>query len=71
MPSKADELPMTTTQAAKYLRLAEDTVRQYIHRGVIKATKLGPIHVVTKQECDRYRKEKRPRGNPNFQPANG
>jgi hypothetical protein len=57
---------MTTTQAATYLGLAPNTVAIYIQRGLIKAKKLGPINVVTKAECDRYRKNKKPRGNPNF-----
>lgn len=63
---KENETVMTTAQAADYLGLAEDTVRKYIDRGLIKATKLGPINIVTKSECDRYRREKRPRGNPNL-----
>lgn len=61
---KDDELPMTTKEAATYLGLAEDTVRQYVHRGLIKARKIGHMNVVTKAECDRYQREKRPPGNP-------
>lgn len=59
-------LPMTTTQAAEYLGLSPNTVFVYIQRGLIKAEKLGPINVITRAECDRYKKEKRPKGNPNF-----
>jgi len=55
---------MTTTQAAEYLGLSPNTVLIYIGRGLIKARKLGPINVVTKAECDRYKKNRRPRGNP-------
>lgn len=67
MSKKDSEFPMTTREAANYLKLAENTVRQYINRGIIHAKKAGPIHLVTKAECDRYKKEKRPRGNPNLQ----
>ncbi len=37
MAGKAVDFPMTTTEAAKYLRLSLDTVRQYVHRGLIQA----------------------------------
>ena len=66
MTVKQQEMPMTTTQAAEYLGLALDTVRQYVHRGVIRATKVGPIYLLTKAECDRYRRERKPAGNPNL-----
>ncbi len=66
MAKQVSEFPMTTRQAADYLGFAEDTVRQYIHRGLIKARKLGPIHVITKAECDRYKRERRSPGNPNL-----
>lgn len=62
----AGDYVMTTSQAAKYLKLAEDTVRQYIRRNIIRATKAGPIYLVTKSECERYKRERRPRGNPTF-----
>ena len=57
---------MTTSEAAEYLGFATDTVRKYIQRGLIKSKKTGPIHLVTKVECDRFRRTIRPRGNPNF-----
>lgn len=57
---------MTTAEAANFLGFAEDTVRQYIRRGLIRAKKFGPVYLVTKSECERYRKERRPRGNPNL-----
>lgn len=55
---------MTTRQAAEYLGYAEDTVRKYVYRGLIKTKKFGGLHVLTKQECDRFRKERRPIGRP-------
>ena len=57
---------MTTKEAADYLGFAEDTVRKYINRGLIASKKAGPIHLVTKLECDRFKKTNRPRGNPNL-----
>lgn len=55
---------LTTRQAAEYLGFAEDTVRRYIKRGIIRATKTGPIWLVDKRECDRYRRNKNSRGRP-------
>lgn len=66
MSRKVDGFPMTTKEASGYLGLAEDTVRKYINRGLIAARKAGPIHLVTKAECDRFKKTVRRRGNPNF-----
>jgi excisionase family DNA binding protein len=60
------EAVFTTREAARYLGLAEDTIRRYIYRGLIRAAKQGRDYAVTRQECDRYRKHRRPRGNPNF-----
>jgi excisionase family DNA binding protein len=56
----------TTPEAAEYLGFAEDTVRRYIYRGLIKAKKVGQQWLVTKEECNRYLAEKNPPGNPNF-----
>jgi excisionase family DNA binding protein len=64
--SKADDFPMTTTQAAKYLKLAPNTVFVYVQRGILKARKVGPINLISRTECDRYLRERRPRGNPNL-----
>lgn len=66
MSNENRDLPMTTTQAADYLNLSPNTVLIYIGRGLIKATKLGPINVITRAECERYKKNRRPRGNPNL-----
>lgn len=60
-------LPMTTHQAAEYLGISRSTLLQHIHRGLIKTHKPGRDHFITKGECDRFAKHKRPRGNPNFQ----
>lgn len=54
----------TTREAADYLGFAEDTVRKYIQRGLINAEKMGPVYVVRKSECDRYKAAKRNEGRP-------
>jgi excisionase family DNA binding protein len=66
MAMNVSDTVFTTTEASTYLGLSEHTVRKYIERGLIKAKKVGTLNLVTKTECDRYRREKRPRGNPNL-----
>lgn len=56
----------TTTEAAEYLNLSRHTVSVYIGRGLLKTEKHGPLNFIKKSECDRYSREKRPRGNPMF-----
>lgn len=55
---------MSTREAARYLGLAENTVRLYLYRGIMTATKIGPVWCVTRSECDRYKREKRSPGRP-------
>lgn len=55
---------MSTREAADYLGLAEDTVRQYINRGIIEAEKIGPVWCVRESECDRYDRERLQPGRP-------
>ena len=66
MPIKVldDDSVLTTTEAAKRMKLSKHTVLAYIERGLIKARRLGPIWLITASECDRYNRERRPRGNP-------
>lgn len=52
----------TTREAADYLGFAPDTILRYIYRGLIRAAKHGRDYQITRAECDRYRREKRPRG---------
>ena len=55
---------MTIKQAAEYLGLHRDTVRQQIGHGALKAEKLGPIWVITTAEVRRYKAENRGRPGP-------
>jgi excisionase family DNA binding protein len=55
---------MSTREAAKYLGLAENTVRLYLYRGTMNATKIGPVWCVTRSECDRYKRDRREPGRP-------
>ena len=50
---------MTLTEAAAKLGVTADTLRQQIHKGAIKARKLGPLWWVTPAEVERYRREHR------------
>lgn len=54
----------STGEAASYLGYAEDTIRRYIYRGLINSAKLGNSLVITKSECDRFKREKRSAGRP-------
>lgn len=56
----------TCDQAAKFLRMKTDTLRRYVHRGVISAGLLGDVYLITQAELDRFKAERRGRGNPNF-----
>ena len=55
----------TSREAAKYMGLSENTVQQYVKRGLMKPSKrIGLYMLFSKAECDRYLRERRPRGNP-------
>jgi excisionase family DNA binding protein len=56
----------TCDQAAKYLRMKADTIRRYIHRGVIQAGILGDVYLIDQDELDRFKGERKGPGNPNF-----
>ena len=49
--------PMTLKEAAAVLGLHPDTLRQAIHRGVLRGTKVGRDWTVTPAEVERYRRE--------------
>jgi excisionase family DNA binding protein len=54
-----------TADAAKYLGLAADTIRKYVqNKQLTPLMTVGQNYVFSKEELDRYRKEKRPVGRP-------
>lgn len=48
---------LTLEQAGQELGLSPDTLRSQIRNGRLRATKLGPIWVVSRREIDRYRRQ--------------
>ncbi len=56
----------TCEQAAARLKMKTDTLRRYIHRGLIRAGILGDVYLITDAELSRFKDERRSRGNPNF-----
>jgi excisionase family DNA binding protein len=59
---------LTTAEAAKSIGVAQDTVRKYIQRKLIKPFgTIGSAYLMTAGEVERYKNEKRPRGNPLLQ----
>jgi len=61
---KKDGIAFTVEEAADYLGYSVHTIRQYINRQLISASKFGSAVVIEKAECDRFRKEKRSPGRP-------
>lgn len=60
---------LSVVEAAARLDLSPHSIRKYIQKGLIKPiATVGGVHLLTQDECDRYSREKRPRGNPNFSP---
>lgn len=68
---QAKEPMYTTTEAADFLKLSEHTVRKYVQRGLLTpARSIGNAYIFLESELRRYRKNKRPRGNPTFHAVN-
>jgi excisionase family DNA binding protein len=49
--------PMTTTEAAEYLGISPEAIRQAISRKTLKAEKRGRDNFISRAELDRYRRE--------------
>jgi len=62
--NKKPDTLFTAEKAAIYLGYETDTVRRYIYRGLIRATKFGSAIEVSKSECDRFLLERRSPGRP-------
>lgn len=54
----------TCEQAAKALRMKVDTVRRYVHRGLIRAGVLGGIYLISEDELEKFRNTPRTPGRP-------
>ena len=57
----------TVRDAAKILNLSVNSVYQYISTGLIRGTMFGPARMISQDECERFNRERKPRGNPNLQ----
>lgn len=67
MPLQVNEPMLTTDEAARFLKLSPHTVRKYVQRGLLRPKQtIGTAYLFLRSECMRYKREKRPRGNPAF-----
>ena len=58
----------TCEQAADKLRMKPDTIRRYVHRGVIEHSGyIGNVLLISKAQLEAFRTNRKERGNPNFQ----
>lgn len=48
---------LTLRQASRELAVAHATLRAQVHRGKLKATKVGRDWLVTRDEIERYRRD--------------
>lgn len=65
-PDKAMQIRgfFTCEQAAAKLGMKPDTVRRYVHRGLIEAGLIGDVYLISQQELSRFSRERRERGRP-------
>lgn len=54
----------TCEQAATKLRMKPDTVRRYVHRGLIQAGIVGSVYLISADELRRFKDERREPGRP-------
>jgi len=64
--TKAVKLPgmYTCEQAAVELRMNADTIRRYVHRGLIKAGVLSGIYLIAEKDLAEFRDNRREPGRP-------
>jgi excisionase family DNA binding protein len=64
--TKAVKLPgmYTCEQAADFLRMEVDTIRRYVHRGLIRAGVLGGIYLIAESDLVEFRDNRRKPGRP-------
>lgn len=54
----------TCAQAADFLRMEIDTIRRYVHRGLIRAGVLGGIYLIAENDLIDFRDNRRKPGRP-------
>ena len=54
----------TCEQAAKKLRMEPDTIRRYVHRGLIQAGLIGNQYMIAEDELQKFRDNRRKPGRP-------
>ena len=54
----------TCEQAAKALRMKVDTIRRYVHRGIIRAGVLGGIYLISEDDLLAFKANRREPGRP-------
>lgn len=57
----------TCEKAAKKLRMEPDTIRRYVHRGLIQAGLFGNQYMISEAELQRFRDNRRKPGRPKSQ----
>ncbi len=70
MPLTAGETYYTFDEAAEILSLSLRTIRNLVAQGLIVAESLSSVRgnrMIRASEIERFKTERRPRGNPNFQ----
>lgn len=61
---------LTITEAAAELGLRSDSLRQAVLRGAVKGMRAGGIWLITREEVERYGKERiKGRGRPRNKPS--
>lgn len=54
----------TCEQAAEKLRMKADTIRRYVHRGLIQAGIVGSVYLISAAELRRFKDNRREPGRP-------
>jgi excisionase family DNA binding protein len=54
----------TCEQAAAKLRMKPDTIRRYVHRGIISAGIVGSVYLIAEKDLHSFRENRREPGRP-------
>lgn len=65
-PAKAMRIPgfFTCEQAAEELGMKADTVRRYVHRGLIEVGLIGDVYLISKANLKKFKDSRRDAGRP-------